>query len=142
MYVNYSFYVNTYGGTIIPSKKDFLSIEREAENYIRYLTYINGDIFADLAQMEVIKCTVCAAAEAYYTANNEQKEGGNLKSESKDGLSVSFLVSRKDGETMDQYVKRCMYQVIYTRLLPTGWLCRKVEMRCKHDHKCNSDYYL
>ncbi|GFH92543.1 hypothetical protein IMSAGC002_03814 [Lachnospiraceae bacterium] len=58
----------------------------------------------------------------------------NVKSESKDGLSVSFVVARKDGETADDYVKRCMYQVIRIRLLPTGWLSRKAG--CRHDHKC------
>lgn len=97
----------------------------EAETYIRYLTYPRGDIFADQAQADAVKGAVCAAAEAYHTAAREAAEGGNIKSESKDGLSVSFVVSRKDGETVDDYVKRCMYQAVRPRLLPTGWLSRK-----------------
>lgn len=135
MYVDFAYYRDTYGGTVL-TETGFSAAEREAENYIRYLTYANGDIYADTAQADAVKGTVCAAAEACYTANYEQEQGGNLRSESKDGLSVSFVVSRKDGETTDDYVKRCMYQAIRTRLLPTGWLSRGV--RCKYDHKCRS----
>ena len=133
MYVKYGYYSNTFKGTLIP-KENFQRAEQEAETYIRYLTYLNGDIFADTAQADAIKGAVCAAADAYHMAVRETAEGGNVKSESKDGLSVSFVVARKDGETADDYVKRCMYQVIRIRLLPTGWLSRKAG--CKHDHKC------
>lgn len=125
MPVTYSYYTGTYGGAVIPSKGDFLRAAWEAESYIRYLTYLNGDIFADKAQEGVIKSAVCAVAEAYYAADREAVEG-HIKSESKDGLSVSFVVARKDGETEGDYVKRCMYQAARTRLLPTGWLRRKV----------------
>ena len=133
MYVSFKYYRDTYGGTL--AKPSFKAAEQKAEAYIRYLTYPNGDVFADTAHMDAIKAAVCAAAEARYAAEQEMEEGGNLKSESKDGLSVSFIVSRKDGETVDEYAKRCMYQVIREYLLPTGWLARKV--RCGHDHKCD-----
>lgn len=133
MYVDFGYYTDTYGGTVL-KEENFAGAVREAENYIRYLTYLKGDIFADKAQAEAVKGAVCAAAEACYTAGREQEQGGNLKSESKDGVSVSFVVSRKDGETVGDYVKRGMYQAVRSRLLPTGWLGRKVG--CGHDHKC------
>lgn len=135
MHVDFAYYTAGYGGTAL-TETDFPSAVREAENYIRYLTYPKGDIFADTAQADAIKGAVCAAADAYYMAVRETAEGGNVKSESKDGFSVSFVVTRKDGETADDYVKRCMYQVIRTWLLPTGWLSRKVG--CRHDHECES----
>lgn len=133
MYVDFEYYRDIYGGFFL-TEQDFAAAVREAEDYIRYVTCLNGDIFADTAQADAIKGAVCAAADAYYMAVRETAEGGNVKSESKDGLSVSFVVARKDGETADDYVKRCMYQVIRIRLLPTGWLSRKAG--CKHDHKC------
>lgn len=133
MYVDFEYYSTMFSGSVLTAET-FPKAEQEAETYIRYLTYLNGDIFADKAQTDAIKGAVCAAADAYYTAVRESAEGGNVKSESKDGLSVSFVVARKDGETVDDYVKRCMYQVIRIRLLPTGWLSRKAG--CKHDHKC------
>lgn len=133
MYVDFAYYSDAYGGTLL-TKDSFPAVVREAESYIRYLTFVNGDIFADEAQADAIKGAVCAAADACHAAKLEQEQNGGLKSESKDGLSVSFIVARKDGETTEQYMKRCMYQVIRVRLLPTGWLSRKVG--CKHDYKC------
>lgn len=132
MFVDFQYYADEFGGTM--SEQSFKVAERSAETYIRYLTYMNGDIFADAAHADTIKAAVCAAAEARNAAEQEMAEGGGLKSESKDGLSVSFIVSRKDGETVDEYAKRCMYQAIREYLLPTGWLSRKV--RCGHDHEC------
>lgn len=133
MYVDFAYYRDVYGGTIL-TENSFPEAVREAETYIRYLTYVNGNIFADTAQADIIKGAVCAAADARYVAIREQEQGGNLKSESKDGLNTSFVVARKDGETIDQYVKRCMYQAVRIRLLSTGWLSRKAG--CRHDYKC------
>ena len=132
MYVDFAYYSDTYGGSVLDEQTFYVAV-REAETYIRYLTYVNGDIFADKAQADAVKGAVCAAAEACYVAGQEQEQGGNLKSESKDGLAVSFVVARKDEETVEQYVKRCMYQAIRIRLLPTGWFSRRAG--CKHDHK-------
>lgn len=135
MYVDFEYYSNVFNGSVLTAET-FPRAEQEAETYIRYLTYLNGDIFADKAQADVIKNAVCATADAYYTVAKETAEGGNIKTESKDGLSVSFVVARKEGETSDDYVKRCMYQVIRTRLLPTEWLSRRGKVGCSHDHKC------
>lgn len=133
MYVDFEYYSSVFSGSVLTTET-FPKATQEAETYIRYLTYLNGDIFADTAQADAVKGAVCAAADAYYAVNKEMAEGGNLKSESKDGLSASFVVARKDGETADDYVKRCMYQAVRIRLLPTGWFSRKAG--CKHDHKC------
>lgn len=135
MYVDFEYYSNVFGGSILTAET-FPKAAQEAETYIRYLTYLNGDIFADTAQADAVKGAVCAAADAYYTAVRENMEGGNIKSESKDGLSVSFVVARKDGETADDYVKRCMYRAVRTRLLPTGWLSRKVGRGHGHKYGC------
>lgn len=132
MYVDYQYYVDVYGGTVVP-ESDF-KVAREAEAYIRSLTFVNGDIFADEKNADTVKYAVCAAAEAAYLARREQEQGGNVKSESKDGLSVTFAISRKDGETVLDYVNRCMYQAVRPILLPTGWLNRKV--RCARDYEC------
>ena len=111
MYVKYGYYNNNFKGTVIP-KEDFQRSEQEAETYIRYLTYLDGDIFADEAHTDpVIADAVCAAAEAYYTATMEQQQGGNVKSENKDGMSVSFVVARKVGETGVQGQGRTAHEV-------------------------------
>ncbi len=135
MYVDFEYYSSVFNGSVL-SERTFPQAEQEAETYIRYLTYLNGNIFADAVHTDSVKRTVCAAADVCYTARQEQEQGGNLKSESKDGVSVSFVVARKDNETVEQYLKRCMYQVIRPRLLPTGWLSRKAGGR--NDNECKS----
>lgn len=135
VYVDFAYYCGTYGGTLL-TEASFPAAVREAESYIRYLTYVNGDIFADQAQADTVKGAVCAAAEAGYGAKLEQEQGGNLKSESKDGLSVSFVVARKDGETREEYGKRCMYRAVRSRLLPTGWLSRRGKVGDAYGDKC------
>ena len=137
MYVTYAYYTGTYNGTQFPEKEDFQKAEREAETYIRYLTYLNGDIFVDKAHTDGIKTAVCAAAEARDNAVREIAEGGNVKSESKDGFSASFVTTRRDGETVDDYIKRCMYQAARPHLLPTGWLSRKAV--CGPAHEAEND---
>lgn len=135
MYVDFDYYSNVFSGSVL-SEGAFQKAEQEAETYIRYLTYLNGDIFADMTQADAVKSAVCAAAEAYHMAKREQEQGGNLKSESKDGLSVSFVVARRDGETADSYVKRCMYQAARIRLLPTGWLSRRGKAGGAYGNEC------
>ena len=125
MYVKYGYYSNNYKGTLIP-KEDFQRAEQEAETYIRYLTYLNGDIFADTAQADAIKGAVCAAADAYHMAVRETAEGGNVKSESKDGLSVSFVVARKDGETADDYVKQMTLMICYMKTMNTHLILKTI----------------
>lgn len=132
MYVDFEYYTDVFGGTIL-TEQNFATAERESEAYIKYLTFVHGDIFADTKHTDAIKAAVCAAAEAYATATAEQSEGGNVKSESKDGLSVSFIVSRNDGETVDDYIKRVMYSVVRVYLLPTGWLNRRVGVVCDYE---------
>ncbi len=135
MHVDFAYYSGTYAGSLL-TEDDFAAPVREAEAYIRYLTYVNGDIFADIRHEEAVKSAVCAAAEAWYQAVQEQEQGGNLKSESKDGLSISFVTARKDGESVDDYARRRMYQAVRIRLFPTGWLSRKVGCGC--DNECES----
>lgn len=133
MHVDFEYYTGVFGSGFL--KEDgFAGAVREAESYIRYLTYVNGDIFADSAHAETVKAAVCAAADAWAMAAREQEEGGNVKSESKDGFSVSFAVARKDGETAGDYGRRCMYQAVRHYLLPIGWLSRRAG--CRYDHKC------
>lgn len=135
MYVDYQYYSAEYGGTM--PKEVFPAEERRAEAYIRYLTYLNGDIFA--TEVEAVKQAVCAAADVYYVHTKEmaqrEQEGraGTAKSENNDGHSVSYVTEQTDGETAEALLKRKVYEAVYPYLLPTGWLSRKVG---RHDHKC------
>lgn len=134
MYVDFSYYQNEFGGTM--PEEFFAQAERKAETYIRYLTCINGDIFA--MENDMVKDAVCAAADVYFVEAQAEKKrmaegmAGPMKSESNDGYSVSYVTEKQDGQTTEEYIRKKAYQAVYMYLLPTGWLSRKV--RCRHDH--------
>lgn len=137
MYVNYAYYSNDYGGTM--PEDAFTDAGRKSEAYIRYLTYLNGDIFA-VREVESVKQAVCAGADVCYRQERERQsreaEGkpGPVKSENNDGFSASFVVEQTDGQTSEELLRKKVYDAAYMYLLPTGWLSRKVG--CRHDHEC------
>ena len=57
MYVDFEYYSTMFSGSVLTAET-FPKAEQEAETYIRYLTYLNGDIFADKAQADAIKGAV------------------------------------------------------------------------------------
>ena len=135
MQITYGYYVDEYGGKTIP-EQSFRKAEKQAEAYIRHLTYVKGDIFA--TENDMVKDAVCAAAEVYYKYNAQQQSGTPLvKSENNDGYSVTYVTEQTDGKTAEEMVKKKVYDAVYPYLLPTGWLSRKVGVRC--DHKCRCD---
>ena len=90
MYATYEYYKSTFGGSL--AEDVFTKAEAKAEAHIRYLTYVNGDIFA--ADVDGIKRAVCTAAEVIY--NNEKAAsaaGGTaagIKSESNDFIKYAI----------------------------------------------------
>ena len=58
MQITYGYYAVEYGGKIIP-EQGFQKAERQAEAYIRHLTYVKGDIFA--VENDIVKDAVSAA---------------------------------------------------------------------------------
>ena len=99
MQITYGYYAVEYGGKIIP-EQGFQKAERQAEAYIRHLTYVKGDIFA--VENDIVKDAVCAAAEVYYKYNAQQQSGTPLvKSENNDGYSVTYVTEQTDGKTAD-----------------------------------------
>ncbi|MDU3369498.1 MAG: hypothetical protein E7F12_16600 [Clostridioides difficile] len=136
MYVDYGYYWVDYGGKM--PEEAFPAAEHKAEAYIRYLTHLNGDIFS--LPNDMVKDAVCAAADVYYAAEQEQEQrkaegkAGLVRSENNDGYSVSYVVEQTDGQTAEEAVRRKAYDAVYMYLLPTGWLRRKVG--CGHAHEC------
>lgn len=136
MQVMYVYYVDEFGGNIIPEEK-FKKAEKQAKAYIRSITYIRGDIFA--VESDMVKDAVCAVAEVYYKYNVQQQAGSApVKSENNDGYSVTYVTEQTDGKTAEEVVRRKAYNAVYPYLLPTGWLSRKVEARS--DYECNDNY--
>lgn len=122
MYIDYDEYLRLGGR--LPFEA-FEAAEPKAEAELRYLTYINGDIFAK--PDDAVKMALCAALDIVaQEASSEQGKAGvaGIKSESNDGYSVSYITDAKDGQTADQALRRRVYEAIRVYLLPTGWLRR------------------
>ncbi len=81
MYADYQYYIKEFGGTSI-NESSFPRAERWAEAYIKRLTYVAGDIFAETS--DVVKDAVCSAAEAYYNCIVSDGGKGAVKSENND----------------------------------------------------------
>ncbi len=135
MYVNYEYYQAEYGGQM--PEEQFAPSVRKAESYIRYLTSLNGDIFA--VSNDMVKDAVCAAADVYYEAWAEKEKQvrdghtGRIKSENNDGYSVTYVSEQMDGQVLEEVVKKKAYAATYPYLLPTGWLSRKVRCGCANE---------
>lgn len=136
MYVDYGYYQAEYGGQM-PEEKFAISM-RKAENYIRYLTCLNGDIFA--TPNDMVKDAACVVADVFYQAQSikekQIKDGhaGQIKSENNDGYSVTYVSEQTEGQLSEEVTKKKAYAAAYPYLLPTGWLSRKV--RCGCADKC------
>lgn len=131
MYISYEDY-QRQGGSL--SESDFMTAEPKAEAELRYLTYINGDIFAkpDQAVSSALCVAIDLVAQAAQEAAARQGTAGaaGIKSESNDGYSVTYISDAQDGQTADQALRRRIYEAIRTYLLPTGWLRRT--LGCRH----------
>ena len=107
MYVDPFYYSSEYGGELIPLER-FAKAEKKAEAYIRHLTYMHGDIFA--CENDTVKDAVCAVTDVYYSCKKKQ-ETGTVKSENNDGYSVSYAVEQKDGQTLEELIRKKAYEV-------------------------------
>lgn len=136
MYADYRYYQEVYRGTM--PEAHFNESETWSEAYIRYLTFLNGEIFAQ--ESDGVKRAVCAAADIYYAdkAARERRaaEGkpGVVKSENIDGYSVSYISEQQEGQTAEELLRKKAYDAVYMHLLPTGWLSRR--LRRTHGYEC------
>ena len=136
MYVTYLYYKDQYAGSL--PEEEFIKAERWSETYIRNLTYIRGDIFA--SHLDMIRDAVCAGAEVYasYRKKQESNNGMQIKSESTDGYSVTYVNEQTDGQTLEELMQKKAYEAVKMYLLPTGWLSRKVRCCDVNKQCCNS----
>lgn len=129
MYADYLYYQQEYGGTM--PEEAYSLTARRAEAYIRYLTFLNGEIF-EIKEVDAVKQAVCAAADIYYADVKEgerralEGRSGAVKSENNDGFSVSYVTEQIDGQTGEELLRKKVYEAIYMYLLPTGWLSRRL----------------
>ncbi len=117
--VEYSYYRDSFGGTIVP-QEDFPRYAKRSEAYIQYLTAGKSSG----VDTDAVKEAVCAVCEVYAAdAEQVRADGGREKaSENNDGYSVSYVTEGLAGQTHEEVLSRKAYQAAYPYLAFTGLL--------------------
>lgn len=93
-YADYTYYLDTYGGTIIPAEA-FEKAMRDASREVNRYTLERAEAVlaanSDLSLIEKIKFAACAAAEVIYQYGNQIMGRRDIASESVGDHSVSYL---------------------------------------------------
>jgi len=93
-YADYTYYLDTYGGTIIPAEA-FEKAMRDASREVNRYTLERAEAVlaanSDLSLIEKIKFAACAVAEVIYQYGNQIMGRRDIASESVGDHSVSYL---------------------------------------------------
>lgn len=90
MYVDYTYYTNTYHGTKIKGQ-DWPRIAAQAETFVDNLTY--DRLHHGWAVTDSVKMACCAVAEEIFSqqsAKSAAASASGIRSENNDGYSVSY----------------------------------------------------
>ena len=124
MFVDYSFYTDSFAGTLVPAE-EYPAAEAETERYLKYVTEGRYAEVTDAETIASVKRAICAGAEALYSFHQEYKDiPSGVASESTDGHSVTFVKS--DALQADQMKKSLMFDAFLQELFDTGLLYQGV----------------
>ena len=131
MYVNYSYYLDTYLAYRDPivEEKDFYYWERQAERELDHVTFDRIRKDKSLINENVMDC-LCELTEylfkqsKYVQAISSDGSVGNLDSYSNDGESASFDLSGQKEMYSEQVRQRKVFDIINKYLSRTGLLYR------------------
>ena len=69
------------------------------------------DIFT--SDLDMIRDAVCAGAEVYASYRKKQESNGmQIKSESTDGYSVTYVNEQTDGQTLEELMQKKAYEAV------------------------------
>lgn len=124
MFVDYDYYANSFAGKMI-SAEEFLSLERDAERLLGYITRKQYSSVTNADVITSVKNALCGAAEAVQELNQQYADvPAGITSETTDGHSVSF--AHVDPTKLIQQRRRVMYDVFAQELYYTGLLYQGV----------------
>ena len=120
VYADYTFYINVYGGKDI-GEGDFAAAALQATQYLKYITLGRTETY----EGEELEYATCAVAESYYSVF-DRSGTGDMKSETTDGYSVSYVTQGQDGEDKETLFRRKAYKCAQYWLSNTGLMQRSV----------------
>ncbi len=115
-YADYDFYINNYGGNLIPSENfDFWA--RKSTQYIRTNTF--GNIDETQSIIESVKMCCCEIADQLYSQDKRKNRQG-ITSEKVGEHSISY----ESAEAINKAEKEILKQILIVWLANTGLLYR------------------
>lgn len=119
MYADYTYYSDSFGGTLIPSS-EFVTYAAKAERLVRFVTQHRITEVTD-----EVKNAVCAAAEAAYEIRSSiANVPQGVKSENTDGYSITY--KDYDADELKYREQSAMLAAIKQELSGTGLLYQGV----------------
>lgn len=122
-YADFAYYIEQYHGNKITDDGAFSEAAMEASLYLREITHNRIVEITD-----DVRNAACAVADIYFCdcVKLDDMGGREVKSETTDGYSISYVTEGKDGESRESVLHRKMYLVarkhlIHTGLLNLGW---------------------
>ena len=128
MYVDFTYYKDSFGGTIIP-ETSFITYERKARVFIDNITFNRLQVDNTLVTESVKNC-ICDIMECNFKSDQKELEtdGNIISSETVDGHSVSYAISDIEKNAVDksQLIKVSMHNIAKEQLSNTGLLYRGI----------------
>lgn len=117
VYATYDYYAEEFGGRAI-SETEFPRLARKASAYIDQFTFgrINE---GNVSTFPSLPACVCDMAETIFHASNESGLKRELKSESTDGYSATYVSEGTDGETAEKRLEKKIYTIAKLYLINT-----------------------
>lgn len=115
LYADYTYYKETYGGTM--AEADFKRLSRQAS---AYLDAVSFDRIREVTEEETLaKVTdaCCAVADAYFLNEN----GGGIAAETNDGVSVTYVNGTGSHTDEERLYQAALLYLGQTGLLYRGW---------------------
>ena len=119
--VTFDFYVNEYGGKVIPDDLELKQPVLKANTYMKNLMHQEP--------RELIKMCLCEVAELIYQEDCRKAEHGGreIQSENTDGYSVTYATEAEAGKIATNSLQTKVYATIKRYLSCTGLLYAGVE---------------
>lgn len=101
---DYAFYVSEYGGTL--PNEEFTRLQGRASAFLASLTLGRSESDALLPwQSRMVRMAICAVTDTMHEAEN----GGQIVSESNDGISVSYAAKPQQTDEKRLYDAAAQY---------------------------------
>lgn len=114
--VDYEYYIGSYYGDLVNSKREFEKLRIQCEILVNRYTYGRARLVEDEYIKNIVKITICQLIDLQKQSENQ----GNLKSESIDDISYTYELRSED----DFYNRK--FDIIENNLIATGLMYRGV----------------